>query len=304
MSAQKTKFPKNKVPARRMHQGTTIVGKNGIPVDALAQLEPRLTILAGTTAIVSYAAPTVTVAAGIDLTSIIQYDATNSYAYSGILMFTDSSGTNCIIDPSSINNTTKTFDIYKEEEFTDPPVSIELASGWFLSEAELVNRLQTTSQAVIDNVEFRDIDIKFQLDGDPVSIVDSDGHELNVNADGSVDVNGSFTVDAHANQIFSENADTLTTAAFEEIFTYTSTNNATHIVKVECTVAQPCTFNLKINGVIKRVLRSSSVERNVMFEFREPQNLASGIVISVEARVGRKFSLDPDTFVSLQGYVQ
>lgn len=199
MSAQKTKFPTKSVPARRMHQGTTIVGKNGLPVDALATLEPGVTILIGTDNI-SYSAPTVTVSAGNDLSSIINYNASNSYSKSGVLLFTDSDGANFIIDPSSINNTTKTFDIYKEDEFTNPPVSIATKTGWFQSEAELVNRLQTTSSAVIDSVEFRDIDIKFSLDGDPVRIVDKEGHELDILPDGSLPFSSSpYTTPVIAN---------------------------------------------------------------------------------------------------------
>lgn len=185
MSAQKTKFPTKSVPARRMHQGTTIVGKNGLPIDAVATLEPGTTIMTGQPAIVSYSEPTVTVANSVDLTTIINYYNFSS-KHTKILLFTDNTSQNYFIDPSSINNTTKTFNIYKDEAYSISPPSIGQSTGWFVSEAELVNRLQTTTSAVIDSVEFRDIDIRFQLDGDPVKIVDSEGHELDIQPDGSL----------------------------------------------------------------------------------------------------------------------
>lgn len=188
MSAQKTKFPVKKVPNRSIHQGTTIVGKNGLPVDALATLEPGSTLVSGQTQIQNYSAPTVTVNNSIDLEAVRIYAKTANFKHTGKILFTDTKGVSFLVDVNSINNATKTFDIYSDENFTSSPVNLNLNSGWILSEAELVNRLQTTSSAVIDSVEFRDIDIKFQLDGDPVTIVDDEGDKLDILPDGSLPV--------------------------------------------------------------------------------------------------------------------
>jgi len=183
MSASRTKFPKNVVPARSIHGGSTIIGKNGLPVDALATLEPGSTIIAPSTTNVTYSIPQITVDVSIDLTLLTNY---LKYKHTGIFLYTDSIGSHYFIDPDSINDTTKTFNIYTDQDFTSSPTSIGTAKDWFASEAELVNRLQTTSSAVIDSVEFRDVEVKLNLDGDPVSIIDSDGNELEINPDGSI----------------------------------------------------------------------------------------------------------------------
>ena len=189
MSARQTKFPKNS--NRSIHQGTTIIGKNGLPVDALATLEPGTSLIRGAQA-VTYSQPTVTVPLSVDLSNIININP-EDFKHTGILLFTDASKASYIIDPSTINNITKTFNVYIDEDYTTSPSSIDLKKDWVISEGELVNRLQTTSQAVIDAVEFRDVDIHLQLDKDPVRVVDSDGDELNINPDGSINTTVSLS---------------------------------------------------------------------------------------------------------------
>lgn len=304
MSARQTNFPKNST--RSVHQGTTIIGKNGLAVDALASLEPGFAILNAVPSAVTYAKPTVTVAGSVDLTPLADYDDPK---YSGTLLFTDVNGLSYVIDKDSINPIAGTFDIYNEAALQNSPDSIDNSAGWIATEGILVNRLQTTSQAFFETVEFRDVDIKLGFEGgDVFGIVDAQGDRLVVNPDGSINVVGDFDVvdipvGAHTNQLFAENAYTITTANFEQIFSFNSTNNDTHVVIIECTAAQPCTFQLKINGVIKRILRSSPLERNIKFEFREPRNLANGTTVTVEARVERKFTLDPETFTAFEGYI-
>lgn len=188
MSANRTKFPKSTVPARKIHQATTIVGKNGLPIDALATIEPGSTIIASNNTIVAYSAPTVTFDNSIDLSDMVNFTSQDA-EHTGILLFTDSENMDYFVDPASINNTTKTLDIYIDADFTTAPVEISTEEGWFTSEAELVNRLQTTTSAVIDSIEFRDVDIKLDLDGskgDSVKIVDSENDQLEINEDGSI----------------------------------------------------------------------------------------------------------------------
>jgi len=187
MSTKNTKFPKNS--NRSIHQGTTIVGRNGLAVDSLATLEPGKFLVNSTQSLVSYVSPVVTVDSSVDLSNILTYNNKN-YSFTGILILTDAKKNSYIIDTTSINNTSKTFNIYLDEDFTTSPTSIDLSSGWLISEAELVNRLQTTSSAVIDNVEFRDVSVNLGLDSneDSIAIKDTDGDELNVNTDGSINV--------------------------------------------------------------------------------------------------------------------
>lgn len=187
MSAQRTKFPKNTVPARKVHQGTTIVGKNGLPVDALATLEPGSVLVSDSTTI-TYSSPIVTINAGVDLSPLLNFSSKVA-KHTGTLIFTDDNNNSYFIDPNSINNTTKTFDIYINPDLTTPPTTISLGIGWLASEAELVNRLQTTTTAVVDNVEFRDVEVKVDLDGSTVNIKDDDGNQLEINSDGSVNTN-------------------------------------------------------------------------------------------------------------------
>ena len=187
MSASRTKFPKKVVPARQMHQSTTIIGKNGLPIDALATIEPGSTLVSPNNTTVSYASPTVTFDNSVDLSPLVNFTIQQA-KHTGELLFTDDSGNSYFIDPDSVNNITKTLDIYIDANFTSSPSAIDTKKDWLLSEAELVNRLQTTTSAVIDQVEFRDVEVKFKLDGDPVSIIDSDGDELDVNPDGSINV--------------------------------------------------------------------------------------------------------------------
>lgn len=303
MSAQKTKFPKNTVPARRMHQGTTIVGKNGLPIDALAILEPGTSIINGTTAIDSYSAPTVTVKNSVDLTPLIQYynsGMAGDFKHTGILLFTDSLGASAIIDPDSINNTTKTFDIYKEEELTDPPVSIDTKKGWLASEAELVNRLQTTSSAVIDSVEFRDIDIKFELDGDPVRIIDSNKNELGINEDGSVNVN--ITTDDPNSQIintYTEISSLASSGTFTTIASYTApVGSTTFLQKVAVSGENIAEYVVRVDGVVldkKRTYHGDGL--NDEFHFDGPpsengQEVPVGQIILVQVRHQRPMSAD------------
>jgi len=186
MSARLTKFPKNS--NRSIHGGTTIIGKNGLPVDALATLEPGLQLLAGPN-LVSFSSPTVTVPGAVDLSVVSNHTI---FLHTGIIIFTDSNKQSYFVDKNSINNTTKTFNIYLDEEFTQPVTTLPTTTPWIISEAELVNRLQTTSTAVIDTVEFRGIDAKLSLsgaDGDSFKLVDSQGDELLVESDGSINVN-------------------------------------------------------------------------------------------------------------------
>jgi len=188
MSARETDFPVKQPETRKLHQAVTLVGKNGLVVDALASLEPGTTIIPGGSAL-TYASPTVTFDPSVDLSAITNY---KTFRHTGKIIFSDAEGRDFFLDVESIDNTAKTANIYIDEDLTASPSSIVTDAGWLASEGILVNRLQTTNSAVIDSVEFRDVSISFNVDGtkgDSVKIVDSQGQELNINPDGSIDAN-------------------------------------------------------------------------------------------------------------------
>ena len=170
-------------------------------------------------------------------------------------------------------------------------------------------RLCVDASLTVDHV---DINVALDVIEDGVHIGDmTTGDTLTVNPDGSIDTNtevdaadgDNIAISAHPSQIFDEAADTLTTTGYEEIYNYTSADNSTRVIAVEATAGTPSTFRLKINGTVVRVLRSSPLERNITFFFREHRSLANGDILTVEARVERLIQTSYDTFTSLEGYL-
>lgn len=173
-----------------------------------------------------------------------------------------------------------------------------------------VHRLAVDADLTADNitVDIRDLNYKT----DSITIGDANTNAtLLVNSDGSIDVNSvssaqsgdSIAISAHPNQIFDEASGTITTTSFTQIYTYTSTNDLTRITHVESTAETPSTFVLKINGIIKRTLRSSPMERNIDFKFEENRTLLNGDILTVEAQVDRLIYTSYATFTSLEGYL-
>lgn len=110
---------------------------------------------------------------------------------------------------------------------------------------------------------------------------------------------------AHANQIFAENADTVTTASFEEIFSYTSTDNETRITFLECSASTFGQYRVKVDGAIKRELYTTGSQPNAIFVFPEPRTLANAEEITVEFRAYRILPgiASHSTFVAMDGYI-
>lgn len=172
--------------------------------------------------------------------------------------------------------------------------------------------------AVDANISAQDIQINVDLDfvedgvhiGDPVS-----GDILKVESDGSINVNtevdaldgDNVSISAHpvTDQIFDESAFSIITASNVEIYSFTSVNNDTRILHIECTAQTSSTFQLKINGAVKRELRSSPDKRNVIFEFKEHRALLSGDTITIDAEVDRFIGNKAPyrTFTALEGYL-
>lgn len=109
----------------------------------------------------------------------------------------------------------------------------------------------------------------------------------------------------HANPIFSEASDTVSTTTFEEIFSYTSTDDDTKITFLECSASVFGQYRVKVNGVIKRELYSTGSNPNVVFVFPEPRPLSSGLDITVEFKAARFINgaATHSTFTAMDGYI-
>ena len=112
-----------------------------------------------------------------------------------------------------------------------------------------------------------------------------------------------IAISAHPNQIFSQNEDTLTTAAFKEIFSYTSTDDNTKVAYLSGTVNTPTVFRVYVDGVFVRERMTSPGDRNADFVFYEHRSLPTGTTITVEAKPFRNICPPYGTFVSMEGYI-
>lgn len=186
---------------------------------------------------------------------------------------------------------------------TGLPVSVVEDSGG-------LKRLAVDTSVTIDNVS---IDVDLDATEDGVHIGDATtGNTLTVNADGTIDVNvaisaedgDSVSIGPHQNQIFQESSSALTVPGFQEIFSYTSVDSNTKIVQLEATASTPTIFTASVNGNIIRTLRSSPLEKNVVFVFKEHRSLANSDILTVEAKAERFRLTSYDTFVAMEGYVQ
>ena len=156
------------------------------------------------------------------------------------------------------------------------------------------------------------INVDLDFNEDSVQIGDPNtGFTLKINTDGSIDANieidaadgDNVAISSHPNQIFAQLADTITTNAFEQIFSYTSTSDRTRIINITSTVSTPSLIIIKINGTIVRELWTSSIERNAIFDFKENRQLQNGDILTVEAKVERFIHNTYETFTSLEGYL-
>lgn len=156
------------------------------------------------------------------------------------------------------------------------------------------------------------VDVDLIPADDQVGIGDPDtGDFLKVESDGSINVNikadsetgDTVAIGAHKVSLFDESAGEITAPVFTEIYSFTSTDSGTRIIALEMTAQTPCIFVIKLNGNTIRMLRSSSLERNMVCHFREPRALPTGATLTVEARVEKMNLSTYSTFTSLEGYI-
>lgn len=170
----------------KTHQSTVLISDSGLPIDGIATISGSYVFLEDSTNPLVYTSgsSTVTLPVGNDLTPV----TTAKARYTGRYILITKDNSIYYINRQSIDVGARTFVISRSDVSQITPASIDLSPGWQVAEADIVNRLATTSSAKIDSVEFRDMHFNLELDGDAVSIVDDDGDKLDINPDGSINV--------------------------------------------------------------------------------------------------------------------
>lgn len=171
-----------------------------------------------------------------------------------------------------------------------------------------IRRLAVDAAVTLDGSA---IAVDLDPDQDGVYIGNANGNILIVEADGSINANtevdasdgDNIAISAHPFPLFSEQAGSITDLLFNEVFTYTSMDSNSKIVNLQCTGSTPMHFRLKIDGVVKYEKRTSSLDRNTVFEFKEHRPLLNAEVLTVEAKVERLIQPAYSTFITMEGYL-
>lgn len=297
---------------QKVAQSVAVLSKNGLPIDSYLTLEGTNPLYKGeVTPLVNYSAPVVTVPAAVDLEAL----RLSSTKYTVKLVLITESRKLYFIDRLTMDNVSKTFEIFEDAEFTTSPSSINLAQGWVIAEANLVNKLATTSTAHIDEVEFNGFDVSFQLDGDPVTVRGTNGNTLEPNPDGSINADvavdsedgDNIAISRHAMpfEVVTESTKTaaqLSVTTFTEV--YSLSNNLPNLriksLKADCNTYGE--YRLLVNGVLRDKYRTSPTERNCRIVFSEEIDLPQGQVISLEFRPERIRLANYQFFTRLEGY--
>lgn len=158
----------------KTHQSSVLISENGLPVDSITTISGSYVFLEGVLPLTSYSGGVITLPAGYDLTPVTIAKA----RYTGKYILLTKDNKIYYIDRVSIDVSAGTFLVSTSDKNQVNPITIDLSAGWTIAEADIVNRLATTSTAKIDSVEFRDLHFQMQLDGDPVTVVDGDGNPV------------------------------------------------------------------------------------------------------------------------------
>jgi hypothetical protein len=126
-----------------------------------------------------------------------------------------------------------------------------------------------------------------------------------INIDIDAKSGDNIAISGHPAPIFSEAANSLTVAGYQQIFSYVSTNANTRIVYINVAISTNANVRVKINGIIKREYRTNAVDRQAEFIFYEHRPLPLGTTISVEAEAEKFLSNNApySTFTALEGYI-
>ena len=169
----------------KVHQSTVLFGENGLPADTIATISGSYVFLEDPLPLVyTPLIAQVELPIGSDLTDVTLARA----RYTGKYILLTADNKLYYIDRVSINVANRTFTISTSDKVQVSPAVINLSAGWKVAEADIVNRLATTSAAKIDSIEFRDMHFQMQLDGDPVSVRGENGNTIEPNPDGSINV--------------------------------------------------------------------------------------------------------------------
>ena len=305
---------------QKLNQGVAVLTRNGLPVDSYLTIEgTRPLYKSNGLEIASYNEPVVQVPSSVDLEKI----RLTSGKYTGKLVLVTKDGSLYFIDRQSMDNINKTFSIYNDIDFTESPSSIELGADFTIAEANLVNKLATTSAAHIDEVEFNGFDVSFNLDGSRDSVAIYDGNNrLTINPDGSINVVGDIEADV---AIDAEQGDTialarhpdpfervsefnltaaqLDTETFTEVYSFTNSSlTGLRIKSVKADAATYGIFRVKVNGVTKDRYRTSPLDRNCKIVFDQEIDLPQGQDITLEFVPERIAIPNFDFFVRLEGF--
>jgi hypothetical protein len=305
---------------RKVAQGVALLSKNGLPIDSYLTLEGTNELYKGEAqSLVGYSQPVVTVPMAVDLNQLRLAPT----RYTGKLVLITESKQLYFIDRLTMDNASKTFDIFDDPEFSSSPTSINLAQGWVIAEANLVNKLATASSTHIDEVTFNGFDVTFNLDAkkDSIRVEGTNGNTIEPNADGSVNIVGEIEADValsaeegdtvaisrhqypfEAIQEYTRTAAQLSPTTFTQVYTY---NNLLPELRIKCVKADCNTYGeyrVLINGEIKDKFRTSPTERNCRISFTEELDLPQGQSLTLEFRPERIRLTEYQFFTRLEGY--
>jgi len=306
---QKTRHPNID---HRHKQDVLVVTDNGLPVSGLVEIQGTNRLIYDTTTSLVYAKPTVTIPIHYDLGEVVR----SKKKYTGQLVLETKSKEIYYIDKASINYTSNSFSIYQDPQYTLEVDTIDISAGWVIAEAKLVNHLSTSSATHIDKVTFRGFDVNFRLDGseDSIRIVDAEGHELDINPDGTLDVNvninaedgDTIAISRHANPFDRYTEQTYLKAHFDadykDIYSYTAIAAGTRVKQIKVVPPTYGSIKVLVNGTLVDMRRNSFGERDFIINFPEEIELGIGDILKIQVNLER-LRIDEYAFgFKLDGY--
>jgi hypothetical protein len=268
----------------KVHTTSILIGESGLPVDSIATISGSYIFIELPLAITyTVLNATVTLPVGADLTDLTLAKA----RYTGKYILLTNDNRIYYIDRQSIDIPTRTFKISISDKASTAPLSIDLTVGWKVAEADIINRLATTSAAKIDSVEFRDMHFQMELDGDPVSVRGENGNTLEPNPDGSINVNiiNSTSPIPELSRNISNEVSAVASEATVTLVTYTVAPEKTAILeRIHVSGGNIAKYVVYLNGNFFDSGRTGFTNLNINLEYASIQkgfSLSSGDTVSV-----------------------